>query len=366
MKIILFANSDWYLYNYRLAFAKYLRTQGHEVFLLSPSGKYSSLLKAQGFQWVPIEFSRDSMNFFSELSIVLKVRKVLKHIQPDVLHNFTLKSVLYGSLAAKHSGVKKVLNAITGKGYLFINNNIQVNLVRKITAPLLRFALRGSRVIFQNQEDLHFYVENSFLLIEQTKLIYGSGVDTNKFFPSKYPPDELNIILPSRLLKDKGIYEFVEAARIVRHDFPKINFVLVGNTDRGNPSSLSDEEIIKWQNDGIIKWWGWQHDMPLVYHRALLVCLPSYSEGLAKSLLEAAACGVPIIATDIPGCREIVQHKKTGFLVPVHDAKALAESIIYAIKHPNLLAEMGKKGRELIISSFSQENVISETYKLYL
>ena len=363
---MLFANSDWYLYNYRLAFAKYLRTQGHEVFLLSTSGKYSSLLQAQGFQWIPIEFSRDSMNLFSELSIVLKVRKVLEQIQPDVLHNFTLKSVLYGSLAAKYTGVRKVLNAITGKGYLFINNNIRVNLARTIAAPLLRFALRGSQVIFQNQEDLRFYLEHHFLLDEQTVLIYGSGVDTQKFFPSKYPPDELNIILPSRLLKDKGIYEFIEAARTVKTKFPKAKFVLVGTTDKGNPSSLSDEEIIQWQKKGIVEWWGWQNDMPQVYHKAFLVCLPSYSEGLAKSLLEAASCGIPIITTDIPGCREIVQPEKTGFLVPPHDAKALAYSIIHAINHPNLLVEMGAKGREFIVNHYSQEIINSETYKLYL
>lgn len=366
MKIVLFANSDWYLYNYRLALATYLRAQGHTVVLLSPSGKYVQKLQAEGFAWYAVEFSRDSLNPFQELRVVWKLRRLLKQLQPDVLHNFTLKSVLYGSLAAKHTHVKKVLNAITGRGYLFINNNIRANLARMIASPLLRFALKSSQVIFQNQEDLHFYIEHRFIRIEQTALIYGSGVDIHKFFPAKYPPDEANIILPSRLLKDKGVYEFIEAAKSVRAKFPKVKFVLAGTTDKGNPSSLSDEEIIQWQNEGLIEWWGWQDNMPQVYHKALLVCLPSYSEGLARSLLEAAACGVPIITTDIPGCREIVQHNKSGFLVPARDAKALADSIMIAVDHPDLLVEMGARGRELIVKRYSQEIVNRETYQLYL
>lgn len=366
MRILLFANSDWYLYNYRLALANYLRAQGHEVILLSPSGKYAQKLQTEGFEWHAVEFSRDSLNPFGELIVVWKLHRLLKQIQPDILHNFTLKSVLYGSLAAKHSSVSKVINAITGRGYLFINNNVRANLARMVAIPLLRYALKGSQVIFQNQGDLQFYIEQRFLLKEQTSLIYGSGVDIQKFSPGKYPPEEANIIFPSRLLKDKGVYEFVEAAKIVRSKFPKIKFVLVGTTDKGNPSSLVDKEIIQWQNERLIEWWGWQEDMPWVYHKALLVCLPSYSEGLARSLLEAASCGIPIITTNIPGCREIVQHNKTGFLVPTRDVHALVDSIMVAIDHPNLLVEMGRSGREFIVRHYSQEIVNKETYKLYL
>jgi len=365
MKIILFANSDWFLYNYHLSLAAFLKKEGHEVILLSPGGSYVKFLEQAGLEWRDFPLSRKGMNPIQEIRTIYRLRKVMKDIQPDVLHNFTLKSVLHGSLATKGLAVGKTINTITGLGYLFINNNFFVRIIREFIKISLRFALKGTTVVFLNKEDRQFYLEQKIISEEQAFIINGAGVDTKKYCPADKTDEQFNIIFPARLLKDKGIYEFIEAARIVKKHHAQAQFILVGSVDKGNPSSVTSEEIKAWQKEGIIEWWGWQKDMVKVYHRAFLVCLPSYREGLATSLLEAAACGVPIIATDVPGCREVVRHNETGFLVPARDAKALAGSIIYLLDHQDLLVGMGLKGRELIINKYSQERINAETYKLY-
>lgn len=368
MKIILFANTDWFLYNYNLSLAKFLQEKGHEVVLLSPSGFYVKFLEQDGFQWQEFNLSRKGMNPFSEIKTIRRLRTVMKDIHPDMVHNFTLKCVLYGSLAGKNKQVK-IINTITGLGYLFINHGIVANVVRSFLIPVLRYALRGTTVIFLNETDKNYYLQHHIVQPGQAFIINGSGVDVEKFQPIKrgeHGGKTQNVIFPARLLKDKGIYEFIEAARITKQAHPEVVFALVGSIDEGNPSSITNEELGSWQKEGIVEWWGWQHDMVKVYHQAFIVCLPSYREGLATSLLEAAACGVPIIATDVPGCKEIVRHKQTGYLVPARDAQALASSIIYAIEHPDLLAEMGRKGRELIIRSYSQEKINTNIYTIYL
>lgn len=366
MRVILFANSDWYLYNYRLTLAKFLQRKGHEVILISPHGKYAAAIEAEGFVWHRLDFSRRSMHPGEALKTVFQLRRLLRELRPDVLHNFTLKSVLYGSLAAKGLGVGRVINAVTGRGYLFINHSMRVNIAKWITEVLLRFALKGSRVIFQNEDDMRLYIDLKLVEADQASLIYGSGVDVERFVPARQRPAEMNIILPSRLLADKGVYEFVEAARIVHIAHPSTKFILVGEPDEGNPSSIHADELQVWVQDGLVAWWGWQDDMLQVYHRASIVCLPSYSEGLAKCLLEAAACGIPIITTDIAGCREAVLDGESGFLVPVRDAKALARSIMNVVDQRDLLVLMGKKGRGYIIRNFSVNRVINDTYQYYI
>ena len=366
MKIVLFANTDWFLYNYHLSFAKFLQGKGHEVILLSPHGPYVKELQRAGFVWQEISLSRKGMNPLREIKTIQRLRRIIIHINPDVLHNFTLKSVLYGSLAWRGVPGKKIINTITGMGYLFINGSLLVRMMRTFIKVLLRFTLKGTTVIFLNRDDRQFYLEQKIVDEGQVYLVNGAGIDTHKFHPAPVPCESFNIIFPARLLRDKGIYEFVEAARMVKKHITQARFILVGSIDEGNPSSVTKEEVETWQRDGVIEWWGWQDDMPPIYQQAFLVCLPSYREGLPTSLLEAASCGVPIITTNVPGCREVVRNGENGFLIPPRDAKALAESIMVAIDHPNLLVGMGARGRELMVKRYSQEIVNSETYKIYL
>jgi len=272
MKIILFANSDWYLYNYRLVFAKFLREQGHEVILISPSGKYSQLLQQEGFSWLPLEFSRDSLNPIKEIRVVWKLSKALREIQPDVLNNFTLKSVLYGSLAARQAKIPRVINAITGRGYLFLNENYVINVVQYFITPIFRHALSGTQVIFQNRDDMDFFLSRRFVATNNTHYIPGSGVDVERFKPDDRDKSEPPIVaLCARMLWEKGIKEFVEAAQIIHAHGKKIRMVLVGGVDPGNPSSVPEELLQEWNNKGIVEWWGWQENMLEVYRSSSLV-----------------------------------------------------------------------------------------------
>lgn len=368
MKILYFANTDWFLYNYSLSLFKFMQTKGYQVCLSSPKGAYSALLQKENLDWQEFPLSRKGMNPLKELQSVQQFQKVLAATQPDILHNFTLKSVLYGSLAAKKFSHIKIINTITGMGFLFINKDIRTRLVRAIMIPLLRYALKDTKVLFLNTTDRNFYLERRIIQPDQAKIVHGSGVDIDAFSPGKPAQKDKKptIIFPARFLKDKGIYEFVQAARITKKKHEECMFVLVGSLDEGNPSSISEDELNAWLREGTVEWWGWQDEMVKVYQQASIVCLPSYREGLATSLLEAAACAIPIITTDVPGCRELVKNNVTGFIVPAHDAQELARCIIYMVEHPSQSIEMGSRARDFIIEKYSQDTVNTDIYQTYM
>jgi len=368
MKILYFANTDWFLYNYSLSLFKYLQRKGYQVCLTSPKGKYSTLLQKENLDWQEFPLSRKGMNPLREIQSVRQFRKVLAATQPDILHNFTLKSVLYGSLAAKKIDHIRIVNTITGMGFLFINKDIRTRIVRAFLIPLLRYALKDTKVLFLNTTDRDFYLERGIIQPNQAKIVHGSGVDIDVYSPGKPAQKEkkTTILFPARFLKDKGIHEFVEAARITKKQHTECVFVLVGSLDKGNPSSISENELQAWIQEGIVECWGWQNKMAAVYQQASMVCLPSYREGLATSLLEAAACAVPIITTDVPGCRELVKNGETGFVVPTRNAQELARCIIFLIEHPLESLEMGLRAREFIVEEYSQDTVNADIYQTYI
>jgi len=366
MKIILFANTDWYLYNFRLTLAQALRKKGHAVVLLSPPGEYGPRLVQAGFRWISFPLSRRGMNPFSELITLWRLARLYSRERPDLVHHFTVKCVLYGSLAAKMAGVKGVVNAIIGLGYVFIGDEWPVRLLRWLIKGFYRRALRGTQVIFQNPDDQELFSRNGLVNRKQVTLIPSSGVDIEKFSPSPEPAGEPLVILPARMLWAKGVNEFVLAAGILRLAGVQARFALIGDTDPGNPEAVPVDQLEKWRKEGIIEWWGWQEDMPMLYRQAHIVCLPSYyREGTPKSLIESAACGRPIVTTDRPGCREVVRHQQNGLLVPVRDSRALAEALKTLIGDAALRKRMGKKGRELAVAEFSLEKVIGQTLSVY-
>ena len=366
MKIILFANTDWYLYNFRLTLAQALRKKGHAVVLLSPPGEYGPRLVQAGFRWISFPLSRRGMNPFSELITLWRLARLYSRERPDLVHHFTVKCVLYGSLAAKMAGVKGVVNAIIGLGYVFIGDEWPVRLLRWLVKGFYRRALRGTQVIFQNPDDQELFSRNGLVNRKQVTLIPSSGVDIEKFSPSPEPAGEPLVILPARMLWAKGVNEFVLAAGILRLAGVQARFALIGDTDPGNPEAVPVDQLEKWRKEGIIEWWGWQEDMPMLYRQAHIVCLPSYyREGTPKSLIESAACGRPIVTTDRPGCREVVRHQQNGLLVPVRDSRALAEALKTLIGDAALRKQMGKKGRELAVAEFSLEKVIGQTFVVY-
>lgn len=365
MKILLFANTAWYLYNFRLPLAETLRSQGHDVVLMSPEDEHVRELTRAGFRWVEFQFSRKGRNPLREFVTVMELVKFYREEKPDLVHHFTVKCVLYGSLAAKWVGISRIVNSITGLGYLFISEATGSKLMRPFIRFLYRLALRSTRVIFQNKDDLHQFLENGLVDKEMIDIVRGSGVDTQQFLPSPFPEGFPQVLLPARMLWDKGVGEFVDAARIILGEGFQVKFVLAGDTDTENPAGVPVKVLRNWQKEGLIKWLGWQGNMPELYAASNIVCLPSYREGLPKTLIEAASCGRPLIAFDAPGCREVVIHGSTGFLAKYKDASDLANCLKNLLNDPKACQRMGENARKLAVEEFSNERILNETLAVY-
>ena len=366
MKFLLFANTDWYLYNFRLALAVALRERGHELVLVSPPGEYTSRIEQAGFRWAAFDFSRRGMNPLSELNTIARLKRLYAAEKPDLVHHFTIKCVLYGSSAAHQAGNPAVVNAITGLGYMFLGRDPFVRVLRQFVKRYYRQAIKGTRVIFQNPDDLALFLQLRLAAPEQCSLIRGSGVNMERFLPSATEPTNAPlVVLPSRLLWDKGVGEFVSAARSLKASGIKARFALVGDSDPHNPACVPQEQLEQWQKDGDVECWGWREDMGAVLQQAHIVCLPSYREGVPRVLIEAAASGRPLIATDVPGCREVVRDGENGLLVPVRDAAALANAMRTLILDAPRRRRMGANGRALVEANFAEEGVIQETLEVY-
>ncbi len=365
MKILLFANTDWYLYNFRLALAQALRARGDEVVLVSPDGVYAPRLQELGFRWVCFSLARRGLNPLVEISTIMRLVRLYRREKPDLVHQFTVKCVLYGSLVCRLLGIHSVVNSVTGLGYVFMEGKGARRWLRGIIMLFYRLVLRRTWVIFQNPDDRAIFLENRLVDPERVALVRGSGVDNQRFAPSPEPGGIPVVILPARLLWDKGVGEFVEAARRVRADGLPARFVLVGDSDPENPAAVPVAQIRKWVKKGVIEWWGWRDDMDVVYAQAHIVCLPSYREGVPKTLIEAAACGRPIVASDVPGCREIVRPGENGLLVPARDIAALATSLKQLIQDSNMRRAMGIRGRKIVEKEFSMDLVVSQTLNVY-
>ena len=365
MKIILLANTDWYLYNFRLSLARELRTHGHEVLLLSPPGTFQKLLQENGFEWLPFSISRQGINPFREVFALIRLVRLYHHLQPDVVHHFTVKPVIYGSLAAHLLGIKSIINSITGLGHLFIDPGFITQILQGLAKWLYRTSLRDTQVIFENPEDRDIFIQKHLVKAEQAHLILGTGVDVEKFQPSNKSEHTPVVLFSSRMLITKGLLEYMEAVRLLKQTGLKARFALAGTTDPGNPASISTGEIESWKESGLIEWWGWQEDMPATLAQADIFCLPSYREGVPNALLEACACGLPIVTTDVPGCRDVVTHGVNGLLVPAMNANELAQALEILLADPQLRKIMGMAGRAIAINKFSLTKVNAETLAVY-
>jgi glycosyltransferase involved in cell wall biosynthesis len=364
-KAILFANTDWYLYNFRLALAKKLRAQGYEVVLLSPPGDFQNLLQENGFEWIPFPLSRQGINPFGELQALWRLIRVYHRVKPDIVHHFTIKPVIYGSLAAHILGIKHIINSITGLGHLFIDTGFVTRILRAFAKILYQASLRNTQVIFENPEDRNTFIQNRLLQPEQTNLILGTGVDVNKFHPTLKRNEVPLILFASRLLSTKGVLEFVEAAQQLKQKGLRARFAIAGTPDPGNPASIALEQIDSWKASGFVEVWGWQSDMPAALAKADIFCLPSYREGVPNALLEACACGLPIVTTDVPGCRDVVTHDVNGFLVPPQNSQMLATAIEALLNDQVLRDKMGHTGRQIALEKFSLDKIIEQTLLVY-
>ena len=368
MKILLFANTDWYLHNFRMPLARALRKHGHDVVLLSPPGKYSRRLQEAGFRWIEFPLERRRLNPFAELITILRLVRLYRLERPDLVHHFTIKCLMYGSIAARISGVKSVVNAFAGLGHIFSDGGFQAKLLSSIFTPVFRLALQHTQVIFQNPDDHRIFLQHQFVTEADSHLIRGSGVDVYKFSPSTRRPlnGERRVLLASRLLWAKGLAEYVGAARVLRGLIPGTQFLIAGEADAGNPAAVPHNVIEQWKAQGNVQMLGHCEDMRALLAEVDVVALPSfYGEGVPRILIEAAANALPLVATDMPGCREIVRHGSNGFLVKPRDVESLVEAIKKLLLDDALRTKMGKRSRELACSEFSEDEVISRTLEVY-
>jgi len=366
--ILFFITEDWYFWSHRLSVARAAKDAGFQVLIVTRIHQHKERIEKEGFKLIPIRLERRSKNVIKEFFNILKIIKIYCREKPDIVHHVAMKPVLYGSWAARITGIPAVVNALAGLGFTFVIKGWKASILRWliIIAYRLAFLNKNTIGIFQNPEDLKVFIDAGILKSEKAVLIRGSGVDTSRFIHLPEPSGIPIIVLASRMLWHKGIEEFVDAARQLRKDGVKSRFVLVGAPDLENPAFIPEETLRNWNSEGIVEWWGYRDDMPEVLMEAHIVALPTtYGEGVPKILIEAASCGRPIVATDVPGCREIVRNNENGLLVPPHDSKSLVIALKNLIENPELRAKMGARGCEMVMAEFSEEIVVKQTLELY-
>jgi glycosyltransferase involved in cell wall biosynthesis len=359
-------NVDWFFLSHRLPLALYAVKKGYGVYLLTADTGRIKELDNSGIHFINIPFKRSGTSIIHELKCIFLLAKYYSRYKPDIIHHVSLKAALLGSLAAKISGRRQVINAISGFGYNFTDS--RNGLVQKIIKVMIKIAFKSNfHFILQNPDDIAMM--SGFNLTESSHLVLikGSGVDLDFFVHSKFLKKEyLQLLFPARILRDKGVVEFIEAAKSISALVKgKVVFTLAGSIDTENLASLSKEELVTLLEKGYIEWIGYQQDMCDVYMASDIVVLPSYREGLPKSLIEAAAIGRPIITTNVSGCKECVIDGYNGFLVPPKSASELAKAMLVLIKDENLRLEFGKNSRKLAEKEFSIDSVIRATFNLY-
>lgn len=313
-------------------------------------------------------FNAAGVNPFAELRGLISVIRHVHALNPDIVHSASPKGNLYGGIAARLCRVPKLVVAVSGQGFLFTGTRSGLKKwLAALYLALIRwvYAHPDCTVIVQNQDDWNSLLEARLVRISQLVLIPGSGVELALFDSADAQVPEHIVLLPARMLTDKGVLEFVAAARILKGQSSAWRFVLVGAADGPNPAAIGTEQIQDWVAEGVVEWWGQREDMPAVFNQAAIVCLPSHREGMPKALLEAAAAGKPVVTTDAVGCREAVIAGETGLLVPVGDAEALAEALRQLIDDAALRARFGENGRKLAERRFSLTSVLDRTFQIY-
>jgi glycosyltransferase involved in cell wall biosynthesis len=366
-RLLFVVSEDWYFVSHRLNLARAAIRAGYEVGLITRVSSQRDIIESTGITVIDWNIIRRSGHPWQEIKSLVDLWQGIRFFQPDLVHAVAVKPVVYAALACRFSGVKARVAALGGLGFIFSSSKKSARFLRPLIVSLFRFALAGKKslLILQNPDDSTLLLSAGVVSKKQIRLIRGAGVDIEAFAPAQAPRKNQMIILPARMLWDKGVGEFVEAARHIRAQRTDVRFVLVGTFDEQNPESVPFEQLSKWNEEGVVEWWGRMDNMPEVYRQSSIVCLPSYREGLPKSLLEAASCGLPIVTYDVPGCREVVQDKVNGFLVPLRDTQRMVESLLELIDNPDVCARMGMAGREMVVKEFSQEMIADQTMKVW-
>jgi glycosyltransferase involved in cell wall biosynthesis len=366
-RLLFLVASDWYFCCHRLPLAKRIAAAGYDVHVATPPGRFRATIEDAGLRYTPVAIDRQGLNPFNDLRTLGRLVRLYREIRPDVVHHVALKPIVYGAMAARITRVPAVVNAMPGMGYVFLSKQLLSRAIRPAVMATFKMLLNSSnsRLILQNPDDVEKWVGWGVMRRDRIALIRGAGVDTSYFTPTEEPGGTPLVVLPARLLYDKGVGEFVAAAKELRRRGVEVRMALVGEGDAGNPASVPPKQLRTWADEGLVELFGWRDDMREVVARANVVCLPSYGEGLPKALLEAAASGRAIVATDVPGCREVVKHEDNGLLVPARDAMALADALERVVRDPVLRRRMGDRGRARAVAELSADIVAKETLALY-
>lgn len=367
MRIAFVTNHDWFFMSHRLPLAIHALEQGHEVYLLAIDTGKRKVLEQNGIRFVPIPLNPTGTNPFEDLSTVFALARLYVRIKPDVIHHITIKTSLLGCLAAKLSRQRHVVNAISGLGYAFTDG--RDGLMQKVARIAMKLAFHSKHFSFilQNPDDFNSIKNMGYVPEKNLYLIKGSGVDLNEYSFTSLPNNPvLELLFPARMLRDKGIMELIEAARLLRERLKdKVIFVLAGDCNSTNPTALKESDLLPLLEEGYIEWIGYQKEMKPVYQKSDIVVLPSYREGLPKSLIEACAIGRPIVTTNVTGCRECVNDGYNGFLVPAKQSEPLAEAIEKLANDQSLRKTMGENSRKIAERDFSIENVVKKHFEIY-
>ncbi len=360
-------NVDWFFMSHRLPIALEAIKQGYDVHIATSLTNKLTELERHGLVVHPLRLDRGSTGVFNAWCAFVEIWKIFRTVRPDVAHLVTIKPIILGGMAARLAGVPSVVAAVSGLGYIFMAHGFKASIRRLLVKVFYRisFGHPNLKVIFQNPEDLASLTKAAWLSDNQTVLIRGSGVDLSCYLHTLLPNDVPIVVLAARLLADKGIFEFVAAARLLKQQGCQARFVLVGTIDPDNPTSCKQADVDSWVDEGIVEWWGYRTDMYKVLAASYLVVLPSYREGMPKVLLEAAACGRAVITTDVPGCRDAIDVGVSGVLVPVRNVIALAKAMEDLIGAPFQCQIMGNAGRKLAERAFDVRQVVEKHMSIY-
>lgn len=391
-KILFFIGVDWFFYSHFLDRALAAKAAGYEVVVVTGVTRSNDPLATHGIKLIGIPLKRRSLNPLGLLQNLRQLIGVLKQEQPAIVHLIAIKPIIIGSIACRVVGINRIVNAVVGLGFAFTSDRIAARVMRTVLSGLFRLVLnhKNTKTVFENKDDLNDFVNKGWVKQENAVLIRGAGVDTAYFKPetsavglvgvadgaktlvpqdtiTAQPMAEPVVMLLSRMLWDKGVGEFVAAARLLKSssDTKHMTFVLVGDPDEDNRGTIGRDQLLAWQDEGVVQWWGYHENVREVLKRATVSCLPSYREGLPKSLLESLAMGLPCIATDVPGCREAVVDGVNGFLVSAKDSISLAQVIKRLIDSPELVERFGQASRQMAVDQFSKEIVNEQTLALY-
>jgi len=351
---------------HRLPLARALAARGVDTHVAIPFRADDPRFQGHDFSLHRLSLRRGSLNPFAEARVLVELVSLSRRLRPAIVHNVTIKPVLYGSMVARLTDTPCIVNSITGLGYVFSSSEAGARVLKGLVLPWLRYGCnrRNVTMLFENEDDLDVYRSAGVTVEAHSHVVPSSGIEPALFRVREHKPGAVTVMLLGRMLWDKGVGEFVEAAQAVRRAAPATRFVLVGGTDP-NPESIPEEKLREWQDQGILEYWGWRTDVPQVLESADILCLPSYREGLPRALLEGGAAGLALITTDVPGCRDAVRSGVSALVVPPRDPHALAQAILNLVTSVELRSALGAEARADVAQRFAVKSVIDRTFRVY-